>query len=126
MHIKEKHMVTLVHDSRKMAASESSDVPRQEWLLGQTALSVSQRYMSRVGDRLTKFQDALWNKGSSKPHRLVTVVSVEWARKCSKAVLRPRWVPAGPLRALAENEVQGAKGSSLGMRKRSVSSAEAA
>lgn len=31
-------MVTLVHDSRKMAASESSDVPRQEWAIGSDRL----------------------------------------------------------------------------------------
>lgn len=51
LHIKEKHVVTLVHDSRKTAASESSDVPGQEWAIGSDRLECLPEIHSMGGGR---------------------------------------------------------------------------
>lgn len=40
LNIKEKYMVVLVHDSKSMAASESSNVLRHEWAVGSDHPSV--------------------------------------------------------------------------------------
>lgn len=74
--------MTLVHSTpERWQLLRPPTSPHRSGLLGQTALSVVLRYRSWVGDRPTRFQDALWNKGSSKPQRLVSCVSVEWAQQ---------------------------------------------